>query len=520
MYHLYLGKGMIMQSIKKLFFTTIALTLTSFLMKTVAVWFNVYLTGLVGTVGMGIFQLIMTVYAMSKTLAYGGMNLAATRLCIDDFEHTRHSMRRLLVCAGLLGLFALSLLFSLSDFLSVFWIQTKHAAVPLRILAFSLPFVSLSAAFNGYMTAARKMSRYSLIQLAEQLVKIGMTVFLIEKIRDPSIESAIARVCEAITVSEIASFSLALWCYLSDVHQEKMKKEGKRGFLKRMARLAVPDALGAYIRSGLNTLEHLLIPIGIRKSGASADKAFSDYGIVQGMALPVILYPSSILGVLSGLLVPEIAECKVKNNKLQQNYIINRVLNAAIVFSMITTAIMLVFSKELSLVVYKSEEAAYFIALIAPLIPIMYLDMTTDGMLKGLDKQLDIMKINILDSVLCVVLVFLLVPKIAVDGYIITIYVAEIINFLCSFYKLGKASRLRLGWMKNFIKPLTCSFLACLLARNVFARLSVSPLVLTLGILLSVLIYLLLLRLCDGINREEVQWFIRIVKRKRKSADS
>ena len=508
-----------MQRIKKLFFTTIALTLTSFMMKTVAVWFNVYLTGLVGTVGMGIFQLVMTVYAMSKTLAYGGMNLAATRLCIDDFDHARHSMRRMFVCAGILGLSASALLCSLAGILSTVWIGSEFADVPLRILALSLPFVSLSAALNGYMTAARKMSRYSLIQLAEQLVKIGMTVFLIGKRLAPSTETAMAKVCEAITVSEICSFFLALFCYISDIYREKMKKTGKKGFIKRMARLAVPDAFGAYIRSALNTVEHLLIPIGIRKSGASTDRAFSDYGIVQGMALPVVLYPSSILGVLSGLLVPEIAECKVKNNLVQQNYIINRVLNAAIVFSMITATVMIVFPEELSLAIYKSTDAAYFIALIAPLIPIMYLDMTTDGMLKGLDKQLDIMKINVLDSVLCVVLVFLLVPKIAVDGYIVTIYAAEIINFLFSFYKLGKSAKLRLGWMKNFVKPLVCSFLACILAKNVLKYALNTSLGLVLGITLSVIVYLLLLRLCQGISSEETRWFFKILKGKPKSAD-
>ncbi|MBE6712623.1 MAG: hypothetical protein E7580_03760 [Ruminococcaceae bacterium] len=507
-----------MQSIKKLIFTTIALTLTSFLMKTVAVWFNVYLTGLVGTVGMGIFQLIMTVYALSKTLAYGGMNLSATRLCIDDFEHTRHSMRRLLLCAGLLGTFAAVLLFSLSDFLSLVWIRSESASSSLRILSFSLPFVSLSAALNGYMTAARKMSRYSLIQLAEQLVKIGFTVFLMDRCLNADTELAISKVSIAITVSEIVSFSLALFCYLFDVSAQKMCKDGEKGFLKRMARLAVPDAFGAYVRSALNTLEHLLIPIGIRKSGASADKAFSDYGIVQGMALPILLYPSSILGVLSGLLVPEIAECKVKNNKKHQNYIINRVLHVAIMFAMLTTSAMLVFAKELSLVIYDRSDAAYFIALIAPLIPIMYLDMTTDGMLKGLDKQLDIMKINVLDSVLCVVLVFFLVPKLSVDGYIITIYVAEIINFLCSFYKLGKAARLRLGWLKNFLKPLLCSFIACLTARKFLTASVGTPSGLTVAILLGAVLYVILLRICRGITHEEVNWFLAIFKR-RKDAD-
>ncbi len=508
-----------MQNIKKLLFTTIALTLTSFLMKTVAVWFNVYLTGVVGTVGMGIFQLIMTVYALAKTLAYGGMNLSATRLCIDDFAHTRHSMRRLILCATILGGIASAILYTNADFLSLVWIQSGSASNSLKILSISLPFVSVSAALNGYMTAARKMSRYSLIQLGEQLVKIGLTVFFIGTNLYAQTNTAIEKVSLAITLSEVASFSMALWCYLFDMRRDKMKKDGKKGFIKRMARLAVPDALGAYVRSGLNTLEHLLIPIGIKKSGASPDRAFSDYGIVQGMALPIILYPSSILGVLSGLLVPEIAECKVKKNTVQQNYIINRVLNVAIVFAMITTALMLIFAKELSQVIYKTSDAAYFIAIIAPLIPIMYLDMTTDGMLKGLDKQLDIMKINILDSILCVLLVFLLVPKIAVDGYIITIYAAEIINFLCSFYKLGKASRLRLGWMKNFIKPLACSFLACCFAKDVFGRSAYTASGLTLAMLLGVMVYLLLLRLCRGICHEEVVWFCKILKRKKKRAD-
>lgn len=505
-----------MQNVKKLFYTTIALTLTSFLMKTIAVWFNVYLTELVGSVGMGIFQLILSVYALSKTLACGGMALSATRLCIDDFENARHSMRRLLFCALLLGLSAFSLLFSLSDFLSRQWIMTEKAAPALKILSLSLPFISLSAALNGYMTAARKMSRYSVIQLLEQLTRITATIFIIKKMGNTSAERTLGLVSVAITLSEVVSFSLAAACFVYDIKKEKMQKSGKRGFFKRMARLVVPDAIGSYIRSGLNTIEHLLIPRGIRKSGANLDRAFSDYGIVQGMALPILLYPSSILGVVSGLLIPEIAECKLKKNTLQQNYIINRVLHVAMIFSMITTSVMLIFSEELSLLIYKNADAAYFIRLIAPLIPIMYLDMTTDGMLKGLDKQLDIMKINVIDSVLCVFLVWILVPKISVDGYIITIYVAEIINFILSFKKLSESSHMRFGFIKNFIKPLVCSLSACILIKYLprfFPTLNFGTI---LSIVLGLIIYLIFLKLCRGITSEDISWFLSLITPKRK----
>ncbi len=498
-----------MRNVKKLFFTTIALTITSFLMKTVAVWFNVYLTGVVGSVGIGIFQLILTVYAMSKTLAYGGMNLAATRLCIDDFQHFRHSMKRLLACAGLMGCFAMAILFLLSEKISTLWIMTEKASLSLKVLSFSLPFVSLSAAFNGYMTAARKMGRYSVIQLGEQLVKILFTLLFVKKYHGNDPEVVIALVCFAITISEIASFSFALMSYLYDVIRTKAKTDGQIGFMTRMLRLAVPDALGAYIRSALNTVEHLLIPRGIRSSGASTDKAFADYGAVQGMALPVLLYPSSILGVVSGLLVPEIAECKMKNNKIQVNYIINRVLQIAMIFSLITMGIMLGFSEELSLSVYKDTEAAYFIRLIAPLIPIMYLDMTTDGMLKGLDKQLDIMKINVIDSVLCVILVWILVPKMAVDGYIITIYVAEIINFILSFLKLGNKARLSFQIIKNIVKPLLSVMAAILIGKWLFMLTNLGTVMI---ITVTVIIYLLLLLLTGSISKEDYHWFLNLFK--------
>ncbi len=499
-----------MRNVRKLFFTTIALTITSFLMKTVAVWFNVFLTGVVGSVGIGIFQLILTVYAMSKTLAYGGMNLAATRLCIDDFDHFRHSMKRLLLCAGLLGVGAMVLLFTLSDKISVHWIMTEKATLSLRVLSISLPFVSLSAALNGYMTAARKMGRFSLIQLAEQIVKIGFTILFVRQFENRESNVIIALVCLAITISEIASFSLALISFIYDIIKVKAGNEGRRGFLRRMLRLAVPDAFGSYIRSALNTIEHLLIPRGIRSSGASTEKAFADYGVVQGMALPVLLYPSSILGVVSGLLVPEIAECKMKNNRIQVNYIINRVLQVAILFSIITMGIMLGFSEELSESIYQGNEAAYFIRLIAPLVPIMYLDMTTDGMLKGLDKQLDIMKINVIDSVLCVILVWILVPKIAVEGYIITIYAAEIINFLLSFRKLSKEAKLSFQIIKDLIKPIFCVAVSVLITKWI-VRMIDPGIVLT--ITLSVVICLVLLIISGSVSKEDSHWFQNLLKK-------
>lgn len=501
-----------MRSVKKIFFTTLVLTLTSFLMKTIGVWFNVYLTGLVGSIGVGIFQLILSVYALSKTLACGGMNLAATRLCIDDFSTARHSMRRIFICAAALGILAGLFLFGASDAIAEKWISCREATLSLKILSLSLPFISLSASLNGYMTAARKMPRYSIIQLLEQISRIAITVWIVGKLGGTNLELTVAMIAFGITASEVISFGLAFLFYLRDIDVMEMKPEGKPGFIKRMLRIALPDAFGSYIRSVLNTVEHLLIPIGIRRSGASSDRAFSDYGIVQGMALPILLYPSSLLGVVSSLLVPEIAECRVKKNEVEVNYIINRVLSVAMIFAMMTMSVMLGFSNELSRAIYHNDEAAYFIRLIAPLIPIMYLDMTTDGMLKGLDQQLNIMKINVIDSILCVVLVWILVPKIAVTGYIVTIYAAEIINFYLSFAKLNSVSKLRFKPWKNIIIPLVCSVGATQMSRFFLSVTEKPTPNLVIAICVGMILYYILLRICGGITKDDSKWLQKLMK--------
>lgn len=495
-----------MRSVKKLFYTTLALTLTGLIMRTVGVWFNVYLTGLIGTSGIGIFQLILSVYAMAKTLAYAGMNLGATRLCIDDFPTARHSMRLVLLCAFLMGAFSNALLYYSSDFLSVAWMHAPDAARPLRALSFSLPFVSLSAGINGYMTAARKMSRYSVIQLLEQLCRIGATVLFVAVFGNTNQEGTLFLVALGITVSEIFSFSLCLFTYFHDVSKYHMTPQGKPGILRRFARIAVPDAVGAYVRSALNTIEHLLIPWGIRRSGISTEASFSAYGIIQGMALPVLLYPSAILGVVSSLLVPEIAECKAKRNAREISYMISRVVRITVRFSIAVAVAVSVYARPLSQAVFHTEDAALYIRFLAPLIPVMYLDMASDGMLKGLDKQLSLMKINVLDSVLCVALVYFLVPRTAVNGYIITIYTAEIINFLLSFRKLCKETLVNLKPIRTVFMPGVLS-LASFICAKPFLAITKDPtpgLVFACGI--GSVLYLIMLRVTGCVSKEDASW--------------
>ena len=111
------------------------------------------------------------------------------------------------------------------------------------------------------------------------------------------------------------------------------------------------------------------------------------------------------------------------------------------------------------MVIYDDSEAAQYIRLLAPLVPIMYLDTTTDAMLKGLGQQVWSMIINIADALISVILVYLLIPQMGITGYILTVYIAELFNAVCSIVRLLTVSKMRPRVIKWVIKPLFCAAL-------------------------------------------------------------
>lgn len=105
---------------------------------------------------------------------------------------------------------------------------------------------------------------------------------------------------------------------------------------------------------------------------------------------------------------------------------------------------------------YGNTDTAVYLRLFAPLIPVMYIDTTVDGILKGLDQQVRVMRISILDAALSALLVWILVPKYALAGYLVTIFVGEIVNFYLSLRALIRIADIRLHIMRDVALPILC----------------------------------------------------------------
>ena len=177
-----------------------------------------------------------------------------------------------------------------------------------------------------------------------------------------------------------------------------------------------------------------------------------------------------------------------------------------------TAGLMMAFSHELGLALYDSREAAEFIRLLAPLIPVMYLDSATDAMLKGLGQQVYSMKVNIFDASLSVLLVWLLVPRIGIMGYVVTIYVTELLNAALSIVRLLNLLKPRTHVMTWVVKPLGAIVAATALTRLLYALIpaSLTPAgrggAVILLVVVALLLYVLFLVVLGAMQREQMAW--------------
>ena len=93
--------------------------------------------------------------------------------------------------------------------------------------------------------------------------------------------------------------------YIIDIRFKKLNDVRSFGQRLNILKIALPVAVTSYIRSGLSTLKQLIIPTQLEKSGLSCNSALSKYGIINGMVLPVIVFPTVLINSYSMLLIPE-----------------------------------------------------------------------------------------------------------------------------------------------------------------------------------------------------------------------
>ena len=437
-----------MRALKIFVFNTFILLLSSVILQVITTFFNIYISNTIGKEAVGVFSLVMSVYMFGITLASAGINIASTRIVAEELAcknevGAKTAARRCVLFSLIFGLCASFIFFICADFITVYCLHNRISKNVIYLICIALPFISMSAAINGYFTAVRRVYKNAFAKFGEEIVKIVCTAILLKSFMPDGIDYACYSLILADVISEVTSFLHLYILYWRDKRGSLVESRYKDldSYNRRILRITIPVAITSYIRSGLSTIKQLIIPSSLQRSGMNSSNSLISYGIVNGMAMPIIMFPVILVTSFSGLLVPEFSRYYTQGKYKKIKNTSALILTCTLIFSIIVAIFIFVFSDELSNLIYRQSEIAKYLRILAPLIIVMYLDIVIDGILKGLDAQVDVMIVNVFDCIVSIAFIYFLVPVLGFSGYIMSIFVSEVIDFTLSGYRLLKLLR-------------------------------------------------------------------------------
>ncbi len=394
-----------------------------------------------------------------------GINLATTRIVTVQTTYypdsnAKTSMKSCLkysLCFGMLSAFLLTIF---AKNISIYFLHSQISSNLFYVISISLPFIAMSSCLNGYFTALRKNGKNAISKVFEQFIKITLTAFLLSTVMPNGLEYACLSLVLGECVSEIMSFFLSFLLYFFEKRKYTKELNTNVNYIKAIFEIAIPVSVTSYIRSGLSSIKQVLIPIRLERSGMDCNTALSNYGIISGMAMPVLMFPEVIINSFSGLLIPEFTYYYTKGNYERISTIISKIFRVTLIFSICVIGIFLFYSNTISLFVYNNLEIGLYLKILCPLLLFMYLDGIVDNILKGLNEQLGVMKCNIADLFISIFCIYFLLPIFGMTGYIFVIFLSEIFNSLVSILQLKKITKFKFDFINWLLKPFVIIFIS------------------------------------------------------------
>lgn len=438
---------------------TIILTVTGLLSRFIGFFYRIFLSQTFGAEGMGIYQLISPVLALSFSLTVSGMQTAISKYVAS--ETTTHdyktSFRTLWI--GFLISMALSFgcaafIYQYSEWIAVTFLMEERTAPLLRIISLSIPMATVHSCINGYFYGIKKTAIPALSQLSEQVVRVG-SVYLINHIcmqrhMTPTISFAVV----GLVIGEGASMIVSLLAVIGRSFQvfDKPALLGKifgRGSLAssyyqitgKLLQLAVPLSLNRIIINILQSIEAIFIPNKLMAYGLNNADALGVYGVLTGMSLPLILFPSAITNSISVLLLPIVSEAEASGNQRAVTKAIMKSLKYCLLLGFGCTVIFLLCGRMAGRLLFKSELAGSFILTLSFICPFLYIASTLNSILNGLGKTALTFFYSIVSLLVRLLFVFFAIPVWGIKGYLWGMLASQMVQtFLCTI------SALRISW--------------------------------------------------------------------------
>lgn len=423
---------------------TIILTLAGFLTKIIGFFYRIFLSQTIGAEGMGIYQLIFPIHTLCFAITVGGIQTAisrfvAARSALQDEQGARDIFFIGTSICVAISCIVTWLLFHNAQWIAMRFLGEVRCTPLLQLMAFSIPFGTFHSCVNGYYYAKSRAGIPALSQLLEQSARVVASyifyLVLLSEHQTLTPMIAVVGILGGELISMLFSLLVISWDFKKFAYSPASMHSPLEN-VRQILTLSIPLTGNRVLLTLLHSAESVLIPGRLRLYGLDTSTALSVYGILTGMALPLVLFPTAITNSISVMLMPAIAEDQARENDRAIRRTIGVTIKYCLILGFLSTGFFFLTGNALGALLFKNEYAGTFIKILSFICPCLYLSTTLTSILNGLGKTSLCFIQNTIGILLRISFVLFVIPNYGIVGYLWGLLAGELSIALLSLYFL------------------------------------------------------------------------------------
>lgn len=423
------------------------LSFAGILGKIIGFFYRIFLSRTIGAEGLGIYQLIFPICTICFAITVSGLSTTLSKYIAEYRERDPSAPKRLLkICiliSGGLSLFMMLLLIRYAGFIAQNILLEPRCEPLIPILALSIPLASVHSCIHGYYYGKKKAAIPAASSCMEQFARVAF-VFLAYQIQSEqgqSIDVSIA--VWGLVFGEAGAFLL---CATSlPFSKDKAAARGAYRMpspTKKLLAYSVPLTMNRLALTLFASFESILIPSRLVLFGYSQSDALSVYGILTGMALSIITFPTVFTNSVSVMILPAISEADSRNDADKISKVISQTIFGCLLLGSVCTIGLLATGAWIGDFLFGNALAGKFICMLSFICPFLFLSSILSSIMHGLGMPGYPFLLNLLGSMIRIFFVYVLVPIRGLPAYLTGMLLSQMFTSLFSVWILWK-KRLR-----------------------------------------------------------------------------
>lgn len=388
--------------------SAIILMIGSIITKLINMVIRIGISRTIGTTGMGVYMLVVPTFSLFISLSQMGLPVAISKLVSEKKSNNRN-----LVFSATFTIMAFNLILLTAIVLSANLIANKllhdqRTYQAIISMALVLPFISISSILRGYYFGKQKMIPHVCSNVTEDIVRMIVIFIGLPISYNYGIEYAISFIILSNIVSETVSIMILLMFAPKKMQIKKSDIKPDYNNIKNIFKIGVPTTGSRLISSLGACLEPIILTSVLLTNGYSNNFIVTEYGVITGHILPILVMPSFFTSAISSSLIPVISEAYVNQkyayvkNKLKQAILLS--LACGIPF----TIFLIIFSNQSLSFLYNTTVGNNYLKIVAPFFLTYYIQTPLSAFLQAIGKSTHAMIDNLIGISLKLLIIFIL----------------------------------------------------------------------------------------------------------------